>query len=108
LSRGFHINIFPFFVKSGFNLEKNMKRYNVTQAIEIQGRDKPMWHKHGVAFENPGKPVRIKLESLPMPNKDGEVWLTLFEDTKSAENGSQSLPGNDFGSATASDEDIPF
>jgi len=85
-----------------------MKKYNVTQAIEVKGREKPMWHRHGVAFENDGKPIRIKLESLPMPNKEGEVWLTLFEDTKGAENGAQSFSGDSFGTAPASDEDIPF
>jgi hypothetical protein len=57
-----------------------MKRYNVSQAKEVPGRDKPVWLRHGIAFQKDGKAVRIKLESLPLPNKDGEIWLTLFED----------------------------
>ena len=47
-----------------------MKRYNVSQAKQVPGRDKPVWLKHGVAFERDGK-VRVKLESLPIPNQEG-------------------------------------
>lgn len=64
------------------------KRFSVVQAKEVPGRDKPIWMKHGVAFEGP-KGLSIKLESLPLPNKDGEVWLKLFED-----DGSQNAGGN--------------
>jgi hypothetical protein len=56
-----------------------VKRYNVSQAKQIPNRDKPVWLKHGVAFERDGK-IRIKLESLPIPNQEGEIWLALFED----------------------------
>ena len=28
---------------------------NVVQAKEVDGRDKPVWLKHGVAFEKDGK-----------------------------------------------------
>ena len=58
-----------------------MKRFTVSQAKDVEGRDKPVWLRHGIAFQNEGKPVRIKLESLPVANKDGEIWLTLFEET---------------------------
>lgn len=54
------------------------KQYNVTQAKEIEGRDKPIWIKHGRAFEKDGK-IRIKLDSLPIPDQKGEIWLNLFE-----------------------------
>ena len=63
------------------------KRFSVVQAKEIPGRDKPIWMKHGVAFEGP-KGLSIKLESLPLPNKDGEVWLKLFEDDGTQNGGS--------------------
>lgn len=56
------------------------KRFNVSQAKEIPGRDKPIWLKHGVAFQSEDGKMRIKLESLPLPNAEGEVWLNLFED----------------------------
>jgi len=56
------------------------KKYRVVQAKEIPGRDKPLWLRLGTAFEKDGKPLSIKLDVLPMPNKDGDVWLRLFED----------------------------
>lgn len=55
------------------------KRYSVVQAKDVQGRDKPVWLRHGIAFES-DKGISIKLESLPLPNDKGEVWLRLFED----------------------------
>ena len=55
------------------------KRFSVVQAKEVPGRDKPVWLRHGIAFQN-DKGISIKLEGLPRPNKEGEVWLKLFED----------------------------
>ncbi len=55
------------------------KRFSVVQAKEVPGRDKPVWLRHGIAFQNE-KGISIKLEGLPLPNKEGEVWLKLFED----------------------------
>ena len=55
------------------------KRFSVVQAKEVPGRDKPVWLRHGIAFQN-DKGIIIKLEGLPLPNKEGEVWLKLFED----------------------------
>tara|TARA_B110000046_G_scaffold115969_1_gene123005 strand:+ start:88 stop:405 length:318 start_codon:yes stop_codon:yes gene_type:complete len=53
------------------------KRYNVVQAKAIPNQEKPIWLKHGVAFEKEGK-ISIKLESLPIPNGEGDIWLKLF------------------------------
>ena len=68
------------------------KRFNVSQAKEIPGRDKPIWLKHGVAFQSEDGKVRIKLESLPLPNAEGEVWLNLFEDDGQGSQQQQSQP----------------
>tara|TARA_Y100001938_G_scaffold87847_1_gene120346 strand:+ start:102 stop:344 length:243 start_codon:yes stop_codon:yes gene_type:complete len=78
---------------------------NVVQAKEVDGRDKPVWLKHGVAFEKNGK-ISIKLESLPLPNKDGEVWLRLF-DQDEARRGSVN---GQLGSSRQGDidDEIPF
>tara|TARA_R100000951_G_scaffold19135_2_gene15814 strand:+ start:261 stop:515 length:255 start_codon:yes stop_codon:yes gene_type:complete len=80
-------------------------KYNVVQGKDVPGRDKPIWLRHGVAFDKDGK-ISIKLESLPLPNADGEVWLRLFEDDGSGPN------GNDHSAAPAPDgpldDDIPF
>ena len=65
------------------------KRYSVVQAKEVPGRDKPVWLRHGIAFEG-DKGISIKLESLPLPNEKGEVWLRLFvDDGKGSQRGSQ-------------------
>ena len=43
----------------------------------------------------------LSIESLPLPNKDGEIWLRLFED-----DGSRSQQNNSGGSSM--DDAIPF
>ena len=79
------------------------KRYQVSQAKEVPGREKPIWLRHGIAFEKDGK-VRIKLESLPVPNRDGEIWLSLFEEQPRDQQGQSGMaqPKQDF------NDDIPF
>ena len=82
-----------------------MKKFNVTQAKTIQGRDKAVWIRHGIAFENDSGKIRVKLESIPIPDEKGEIWLSLFEDN--GEQGARSskaqqAPDDDFGG------DIPF
>ena len=86
-----------------------MKKYNVTQAKTILGREKAVWIRHGIAFENDQGKVRVKLESIPIPDEKGEIWLSLFEDNgERGQQGSQpSQPAkkaqdDDFGG------DIPF
>lgn len=82
-----------------------MKKFNVTQAKSIPGRDKAVWIRHGIAFENDSGKIRVKLESIPIPDEKGEIWLSLFEDN--GEQGARSskaqqAPDDDFGG------DIPF
>ena len=58
------------------------KRFNVVQAKEIPGRDKPVWLKCGVVFVDEGGSVdkaRMKLELLPIPDNEGNIWLNFFE-----------------------------
>jgi len=74
--KGAHSEIFSHFPLKGNSMSK---RFRVVQAKDIPGRDKPLWLRIGTAFEKEGK-MRIKLDVLPMPNKDSEVWLSLFED----------------------------
>mgnify|MGYP000424467872 CR=1 FL=1 len=78
------------------------KRFSVVQAKEVPGRDKPVWLRHGIAFEG-DKGISIKLESLPLPNKDGEIWLKLFEDDGSRQNPQHAAPA-----AAPLDDSIPF
>lgn len=88
------------------------KRFSVVQAKEVPGRDKPVWLRHGVAFEKDGK-ISVKLETLPLPNKEGEVWLKLFEDEKKdvGDSGGGQAPWGDQrsgGSEDVADDAIPF
>ena len=46
------------------------KQYNVAQAKEVEGRDKPIWIKLGRAFANE-KGIRVKLDALPLPRWQG-------------------------------------
>lgn len=78
------------------------KRFSVVQAKEVPGRDKPVWMRHGIAFQN-DKGISVKLESLPLPNAQGEVWLRLFEDEGSRGGQQQAAaPKNDM------DDEIPW
>jgi len=54
------------------------KVYDVVQAKDIEGQEKPKWLNCGVALVEEGKKTRIKLDVLPLPDNKGEVWLTLF------------------------------
>ena len=81
------------------------KRYNVVQAKTSPNQDKTFWHKHGVAFEKDSK-ISIKLESLPIPNADGEIWLNLFEDDGKRQTPQSSAPAA--APADKIDDEIPF
>ena len=54
-----------------------MVKFNVTQAKTVPGRDKAVWIRHGVAFQNDQGKIRVKLESIPIPDEKGEIWLIL-------------------------------
>jgi hypothetical protein len=59
------------------------KKYNLMQSTgkyQKDGVEKSRWTKIGVMLEKPDGKRSIKLEALPLPNKDGEVWLQVFED----------------------------
>jgi hypothetical protein len=80
-----------------------MKKFNVTQAKTVPGRDKAVWIRHGIAFENDQGKVRVKLESIPIPDEKGEIWLSLFEDTGNQQSAKPAQPQDD-----GLDGDIPF
>jgi hypothetical protein len=59
----------------------------------------------GVAFDKEdGKPPRIKLEALPIPDQNGDIWLSLFEDDRQQQQVPQSAPQQSPGF----DDPIPF
>ena len=42
------------------------------------GKPVTRWQNLGIAFYKDGEITGIKMEALPVPNKDGEIWLRLF------------------------------
>tara|TARA_A100000171_G_C2095956_1_gene127079 strand:+ start:533 stop:727 length:195 start_codon:yes stop_codon:yes gene_type:complete len=51
-----------------------------------QGKEgKTYWHKVGIAFEKNGRISSVKLESLPLPNEKGEVFVQIFEQSSKKE-----------------------
>ena len=60
-----------------------MKMYDVVSGRKVPGQEKKRWTNVGVAFEgDDGRISGIKLNALPLPNKDGDVWLQCFEQKK--------------------------
>jgi hypothetical protein len=85
-----------------------VKRYNVSQAKEVPNRDKPIWIRVGVAFDKEdGRPPRIKLEALPIPDQNGDIWLSLFEDDRQKQAPQQPQKSPGFNDDILND-DIPF
>ena len=77
------------------------------------GKDgKTYWHKLGVKFLWDDGNESIKLDSLPLPNEKGEVWMNLFESKPKEEGASDTWDKpEDKSNETASkdfDDEIPF
>lgn len=53
------------------------KRYDVVSSRP--GKDKNYSHKIGTMFVNDEGRMSIKLDSSPLPNEKGEVWLNVYE-----------------------------
>lgn len=82
------------------------KMFNVVQGQKRRNEpEKSDWVKLGIAFED-SKGMRIKLNALPIPNQESEIWLSLFPmDDKfqgSGKSGQENLPANDL------DDEIPI
>jgi len=58
------------------------KKYDVVQSqgtYQKDGEEKTRWMTLGVMLEKPDGKRSIKLNALPLPNKDGDIWLQVFE-----------------------------
>lgn len=53
-----------------------MVKYNLVQAQAIPNGTR--WLHIGVMFEK-SHGTSIKLDVIPVPNKDGEIWIQAFE-----------------------------
>ena len=83
------------------------KMYNVVQGQKRRSDpEKSDWVKLGIAFED-SKGMRIKLNALPIPNQEAEIWLSLFPmDDKGKLDNQSSQQNNNAGKDF--DDEIPF
>lgn len=82
------------------------KMYNVVQGQKRRNDpDKSDWVKMGIAFED-SKGMRIKLNALPIPNQEAEIWLSLFPMDDKGKSGGQSSQQNN--SSDNFNDEIPF
>jgi len=56
-----------------------------TGTYQKDGMEKTRWTKIGIMLEKADGKRSIKLEVLPLPSKEGEVWLQVFENKPKAE-----------------------
>ena len=82
------------------------KMYNVVQGQKRRNDpEKSDWVKLGIAFED-SKGMRIKLNALPIPNQEAEIWLSLFpQDDKGKVDNQSSQQNNSSGDLN---DEIPF
>ena len=85
-------------MKKMFNVVQGQKRRN--------DPEKSDWVKLGIAFED-SKGMRIKLNALPIPNQEAEIWLSLFPMDDKGKVDNQSSQQNDNAGKDFNDE-IPF
>ena len=80
--------------------------YNVVQGQKRRSDpEKSDWVKLGIAFED-SKGMRIKLNALPIPNQEAEIWLSLFpQDDKGKVDNQSSQQNNSSGDLN---DEIPF
>ena len=83
------------------------KMYNVVQGQKRRNDpEKSDWVKLGIAFED-SKGMRIKLNALPIPNQEAEIWLSLFPQDDKGKVDNQSSQQNSNAGKDFEDE-IPF
>ncbi len=52
---------------------------------DSEGNNKNRYINIGILMEEDGKPSSIKLNALPIPDSNGEIWLNLFEKKEAEE-----------------------
>lgn len=79
------------------------KVYDVCSARARKNSDKPYWHRIGAVWEGRNGLV-LTLDSLPLPNAEGQVILSLFV-PKEKDAGQQTAQGGVTGHL---DDEVPF
>ena len=85
-------------MKKMFNVVQGQKRRNDPEKTD--------WVKLGIAFDD-SKGMRIKLNALPIPNQEAEIWLSLFPMDDKGKIDNQSSQQND-NAGKDFDDEIPF
>jgi hypothetical protein len=66
------------------------------------------WHKIGIMLPNEKGGYSIKLDSLPLPNKDGDVWISAFPPSDHSKRPAQQAGGAARSHRAELDDDIGF
>ena len=83
---------------------KNM--YRVVQGQKRRNDpEKKDWVRLGIAFSD-SNGMRVKLNALPLPDENGEIWLNLFEDEPKS--GGQQVRGSSQQNSNSMEDSIPF
>lgn len=88
------------------------KRYDVCSPRAGREEGKTYWHRVGTGFDGE-KGISVKLDSLPLPDAKGEVWLKLFEPREKSQGAGKAGVDNETAPAarqsrTKLDDDIPW
>lgn len=68
--------------------------------------DKTDWVRLGIGWSD-SRGIRIKLNALPLPDENGEVWISLFEDDGSI-GGQRQHQVSQQNNSSDMDDAIPF
>lgn len=89
------------------------KRFDVLSPRPRKDSDKPFWHRVGTAWEG-DRGINIVFDSLPLPDAQGRVSVSLFEPRENNAGGggqrqSREQPrDNRGGYGDDLDDDVPF
>lgn len=82
------------------------KMYRVVQGQKRRNDpEKKDWVRLGIAFSD-SNGMRVKLNALPLPDENGEIWLNLFEDEPKS--GGQHVRGSSQQNSNSMEDSIPF
>jgi len=82
--------------------------YNLSVPIEYANGTKTFWHNIGTLWLD-GDKLSMKFNSLPLPNKDGEVWVRGFvKDDEKPQQRRAAEPKQQRSVREEIDDDIPF
>jgi hypothetical protein len=84
-------------------------RFDVLSPRPRKGSDRPYWHKVGTAWQNE-RGINIVFDSLPLPDAEGRVSVSLFEPREPQQSSGQQRQQSESRSRRDEplDDDVPF